>query len=428
MKTYAEAVHFLYGLEKFGMKFGLRGIRMLLEIEGNPERTFPTIHVAGTNGKGSTSSMLAAIFTAAGYKTGLYTSPHLISFTERIRIDGKPIPQRAIVRLTNLLHGRIVRQKATFFEAVTAIAFRYFSEAGVDIAIIETGLGGRLDATNVLRPRVSVITNISLEDTEILGDTAEKIAYEKGGIIKRGIPCVTGVRSKRALTVLRTIAKKRKADLCAVNVSDIFVKKSSLNGLVVDVRVGKQTYRNLHVSLAGRHQAMNLGVVLRTLEVTGKQGEFALSERHIRHGLSHVQALAGLQARLSVVRRNPLVLVDVAHNPDGVRRLTESLRELGIRNVFLVFGVVRDKDYASMIRLLKPVTQQAILTAARTERARSISDLTLEFSRNGISVVGTEQDVKRAVAMALVLHSKRTPLLITGSHFVVGEALAALQS
>ncbi len=372
--------------------------------------------------------MLAAVFTAAGYRTGLYTSPHLVSFTERIRVNGKPIPRKDVVRLTNLIKGQVDKQRATYFEAVTAIAFKYFSDTKVDIAIIETGLGGRLDATNVLRPLISVITNVSFEHTEILGNTLEEIAWEKAGIIKPGIPCVTGISSARPLRVVLERARTKRARVYTTRAVELNVKKSTLDGLVIDANIGASTYRNLHVSLAGEHQAMNVKIVLRTLAVLREESEFHINERHLRNGLMNVQKLAGLQARLSVFHRDPQILGDVAHNPDSIRRLVESLRGLKIRNVFLVFGVVRDKDYRGMIQLLGPITRNAILTKPRTDRARSIEDLSLEFMRQKINVVGTESTVSRAVSSAITFSKKHIPILITGSHYTVGEALSFLRS
>jgi dihydrofolate synthase/folylpolyglutamate synthase len=426
--TYADAVRFLFSLQKFGMKFGLGGIRSLLRFVDDPQKDFPCIHVAGTNGKGSTSSMLAAIFTAAGYKTGLYTSPHLVSFTERIRVDGKPIPRKDVVRLTGLIRGQIRKQKATFFEATTAMAFKYFSERNVDLAIVETGLGGRLDSTNVVHPRLSVITNVSLEHTEILGDTLEKIAGEKGGIIKHGIPCVTGIQSPGPLRVLRDIAKRKKSPLYKTDPSKLRIKKASLDGLILDAAVRRKNYKDLHVALAGRHQLMNLGVVLLALDVLEEQREFKVKEEHIRRGLSDVQTLTGLRARMSVIQRKPFILADVAHNTDGVKRMVESLVELGIKRVTLVFGVVRDKDYESMIQELSRVARNAVVTTAKTERARSLSDLVVECSRQGIEVLKAESSVRKAVESALSFVQRRTPILITGSHYVVGEALSYLRS
>lgn len=426
MKTFPESVRFLYGLEKFGMKFGLEGIRSLLLSIDNPHRSFSCIHVAGTNGKGSTSSMLASIFTAAGYRTGLFTSPHLVSFTERIRIDGKPISTKEVVRITNLLVRQIRKQRATFFEATTAMAFKYFADSKVDIAIIETGLGGRLDSTNVVIPLVSVITNVSMEHTEILGESIEKIAWEKGGIIKGTIPCVTGIQSAKPLRVIRKIAKARKAPLFVAAAERVKIRSSTLTGIKIEATVGDSLYRNLRISLAGNHQAMNAALVLHTLEVLKREGKHVIKESQIRRGLNNVQRFSGLQARLSVVQRRPLIVADVAHNPEGVRRMVDSLKDLGIGGVCLIFGVVRDKNYESMIASLKEITRYAILATPATDRARSLSDLVLEFERQEINVVEAVSHVGKAVERALVLAAKKMPILITGSHFVVGEALSAL--
>lgn len=428
MNAYIQSIRFLYSLEVFGMKFGLKGIRTLLASIGDPHKDFPSVHVAGTNGKGSTSSMLAAVFTAAGYKTGLYTSPHLISFTERIRIDGKPIAPKDVVRLTNLVKKQVMRQQATYFEAVTAIAFKYFADAKVDIAIVETGLGGRLDATNVLRPLVSVITNVSLEHTEILGNTLGKIAWEKAGIIKRAIPCVTGISQAKALTVLRRQAKAKRSPLFTTRDVRIIIRKSTLEGLIVQASINGETYRNLRVSVAGNHQAMNLRIVLRTIDLLNDHGAYTIDESQLRRGLMNIETLAGLTARLSVLRRHPLVLADVAHNPDSIRRLVNSLRDLNIRNVVLVFGVVRDKDYRRMVRFLKPITMSAILTMAKTTRARPIEDLKHEFSRQRIDVVGIGPTVVGAMDLAFSVARRRDTILIAGSHYVVGEALSFLRS
>jgi dihydrofolate synthase/folylpolyglutamate synthase len=426
VKTFPESVRFLYGLEKFGMKFGLEGIRSLLLSIDNPHRSFSCIHVAGTNGKGSTSSMLASIFTAAGYRTGLFTSPHLVSFTERIRIDGKPISTKDVVRITNLLVRQIRKQRATFFEATTAMAFKYFADSKVDIAIIETGLGGRLDSTNVVIPLVSVITNVSMEHTEILGESIEKIAWEKGGIIKGTIPCVTGIQSAKPLRVIRKIAKARKAPLFVAAAERVKIRSSTLTGIKIEATVGDSLYRNLRISLAGNHQAMNAALVLHTLEVLKREGKHVIKESQIRRGLNNVQRFSGLQARLSVVQRRPLIVADVAHNPEGVRRMVDSLKDLGIGGVCLIFGVVRDKNYESMIASLKEITRYAILATPATDRARSLSDLVLEFERQEINVVEAVSHVGKAVERALVLAAKKMPILITGSHFVVGEALSAL--
>ena len=226
------------------MKFGLDGIRILLASFDHPEKQFPSIHIAGSNGKGSTASMIAAIFTAAGYKTGLYTSPHIVSFNERIRVNGKAISSQAVTKLLIAIRPEVEKNNCTFFEAVTAIAFKYFAESKVDIAIVETGLGGRLDATNTLKPLVSVITTIGLEHTQILGTSLEEIAFEKGGIIKKEIPCVIGVKSPRAIRVLSHICAIHNSRMVRVHTDKIHIRQSSLYGLSADFYLTGKIIKN----------------------------------------------------------------------------------------------------------------------------------------------------------------------------------------
>ena len=407
------------------MKFGLQGIRTLLRSLDHPEKKFPSIHIAGTNGKGSTASMIAAIFTAAGYKTGLYTSPHLISFNERIRINGKPISSRTVSRLVSILQPEVERNACTFFETVTAIAFKHFAESKVDIAIVETGLGGRLDATNVLQPLVSVITSIGLEHTQILGTNITDIAFEKGGIIKKGIPCVTGTKSQKAVQVLRNICDQRKSQLIRVQPRGFHVKHFSLQGIVSDFLVAGSKIKNVRVSLTGEHQAMNTYLALNTIEAVIRQRDFKISEQSIRKGLGNIQKYSGLQARLSIVQQNPLILADVAHNPEAIRTLCNSLRQLNLWKVHIVFGLMQDKNYKQIVEILQEAAKIVLVVEASTDRSRRAAELAKEFRRLKVTVEEFT-DVKSGISEVL---RKRdgVPILITGSHFVVGEALAFLK-
>jgi dihydrofolate synthase / folylpolyglutamate synthase len=423
--TYTESIKFLYNLQKFGMKFGLQGIRTLLRFLDHPEKQFSSIHIAGTNGKGSTASMIAAVFTAAGYKTGLYTSPHLINFNERIRINGKPIPSRTVARLVSVLQSEVERNVCTFFEAVTAIAFKHFAESKVDIAIVETGLGGRLDATNVLRPLVSVITTIGLEHTQILGASITDIAFEKGGIIKKGIPCVTGTKSQSAVHILQNICDQRKSRLIRVQSGKIHIKHFSLQGIVSDFLVAGNKMKNVRVSLAGEHQAMNTSVALNTIEAAVQRSDFKIDEHSLRKGLGNIQKYSGLQARLSLVRKNPLILADVAHNPEAVRTLCNSLRRLHLGKVHIVFGLMQDKDYKQIVKALQAVAKAVFVVEASTDRSRRAVELAKEFRRFELPVEEFT-DVKIGIAEVIRKHDG-VPILITGSHFVVGEALAFLK-
>lgn len=423
--TYSQSIQLLFGLERLGMKFGLEGISRLLKELKNPHRKFPSVHIAGTNGKGSTASMLAAILTAAGYKTGLYTSPHLVNFEERIRIGGKVIPRITIATLTSRLQGSIKKHQPTFFEATTAIAFAYFAEQEVDVAIIETGLGGRLDSTNVLRPLVSVITNIGLEHTEILGDSIEKIAFEKGGIVKGGTPCVTGIADTRALLVLKRICRQNHAPLVLGTRYHARVRESNLNGMLLDFTLGKTSFKKLQISLAGQYQIGNLGVALATVQTLKSVSQLAIDEEAIRAGLSAVQQMTGLSGRLTVIRENPLIIADVAHNSDAMRNLCDAWKRLKKEKPIVVFGVVKDKDYSSMVHDLARIADQAVAVAAHTTRSRPASDVAAAFEREKCRTRAA-LSVEEGIRLAIQLSGNDGTILVTGSHFVVGEAMAAL--
>ena len=406
------------------MKFGLHGIRTLLTSLDHPEKHFASIHIAGTNGKGSTASMIAAIFTASGYKTGLYTSPHLVSFNERIRVNGKAISSRAVTQLATAIRPVVERNNCTFFEVATAIAFKYFAESKIDIAIVEVGLGGRLDATNILLPLVSVITSIGLEHTQILGANLEEIAFEKGGIIKKSIPCVTGVRSQKAVRAISKICAKKKSRLVQIHPGKIIIRQSSLDGLLADFYIMGKKVRNVRVSLAGEHQAMNALLALHAVKIATQRSSFIVDEKAIRKGLANIQRFSGIQARLSIVKRNPLILADVAHNPDAVRVLCTSLKQLHLGKIHIVFGLMQDKNYLTIISVFRQIAKSFFVVEAQTERSRCAAELAKEVRRVGLPVKEFH-NVASGVSSALRQHDG-APVLITGSHFVVGEAIAFL--
>jgi dihydrofolate synthase / folylpolyglutamate synthase len=408
------------------MKFGLKGTHRLLQSLGNPHNTFPAIHIAGTNGKGSTASMLAAMFTAAGYKTGLYTSPHLIQFNERIRINGKPISSRDLSRLTTLIQTEVVRGKNTFFEAATAIGFQYFAEQKVDIAIIETGLGGRLDATNVLKPLVSVITTIGLEHTHILGKTIQKIAREKAGIVKSKTFCITAVADTSARKVIATVCKKRSAPFHIVQSKQIHIHRSSLLGVTADFDLASHSLSRVTVSLPGTHQAMNALLSLSVVEEINNEYQFYISERAVRKALGNIQRYSGLQARLSIIQKTPVMIVaDVAHNPDAIQSLCSSLQSMYRKKFRVVFGLMQDKNLLPMIPALSSLAETITAVQARTERSRSVQEIAMAFQQSRIPVK-QYSSVARGLR-AVFREDSSIPILIVGSHFVVGEALAVLQ-
>ena len=365
------------------------------------------------------------MLSAAGYKTGLYTSPHLVHFEERIRIDGRQISREAVAGLTSRLAPMIKKHHPTFFEATTAIAFAYFAQEEVDVAVIETGLGGRLDSTNIVHPLVSVITTIGLEHTEILGNTLKKISAEKAGIIKRKVPCVTGIQNKAALSVVRHVCKERNAPLILGTKFEARVKESSLRGTLLDFKAGKVSYEGLKLSLPGPFQVGNLGVALATIDVLNNSAKLNIDEVSIRAGLSNIQGATGLSGRLSIINETPLIISDVAHNSDAIRNLCDTWKRLKLKRPIVVFGVVRDKDYSSMVSDLALIAERAVAVAASNPRSRPASDVAAAFEREECrtqAALSVEEGMRLAQQMA----GSGGTILVTGSHFVVGEAMAAL--
>jgi len=423
-----STLRFLYSLRATGIKAGLGNIRVLLNALGHPERVYPTVHVAGTNGKGSTSAMIASALTAAGYRTGLYTSPHLVDFTERIRIDGRKMPMQRVAASVRRMDAELRRTGATFFEATTAAAFSWFAEEGVDIAVIETGLGGRWDSTNVVTPLVSVITSIGLEHREYLGGTIRKIAFEKAGIVKRGVPCVVGEVPAGAMEVIARRAAALGARLIpAARRTAALNVESDPEGVTADFRVGRRLFPRLRVAATGLHQAANARVALAALEAlaAGPAG-IPVGTNAVREGFASLRQLTGFSGRLQILRRTPPVLSDVAHNPDGVRALTGALRALYSGKFRIVFGVMIDKDYRAMIDLLRPHCRMFTFVAPASDRTRDAAEL-VDYAHRGGSPARIGGSVRSGVAATIRENRSREPVLITGSHYVVGEAMEFLR-
>jgi len=433
--TYAEATAFLYGLRRFGWRPGLATIRRLVALLGDPQTGIPFVHVAGTNGKGSTAAMLDAICRAAGYRTGLYTSPHLLSFTERIRVNGKPINEADIVALTEELKtvcgGHFASETTapagdrlphpTFFELTTAMALLHFRRRAVDAAVIEVGLGGRLDATNVIEPRVAVITNIALEHEQYLGRTLAEIAGEKAGIVKAGIPVVTAARGD-ALAVIQQRAAERQAPI--VSVPEAYrweVRESKLDGQTFDLEGPRRRYEALRLALPGRHQVENAVLAVAAAEAAQEQG-LALDAAAIRRGLAEV----AWPGRLQVVQGRPRIIVDGAHNPAGIETLVAFLAEhrTTLGRLILVFGVLQDKDGATMLRRLAPLADAIALTQPPTERGADPA--VLMSAVEGHARVTVAANVEAALAQARDAARADDTIVVAGSLYTVAAALWAL--
>jgi len=419
---YSRSLERMFNLRRFGIKLGLETMRALLDGLQNPQDDFAAVHVAGTNGKGSIAATLAAILQAAGYKVGLYTSPHLVRFNERICIDGAPISDPDVLAAYRAVDPeRHAQREPTFFEYTTAMAFYEFSRKKVDWAVIETGMGGRLDATNVISPALAIISNISLEHRQYLGGTIAKIAREKGGIIKPGIPVVSGVKQPSALAAIAAIAAERSAPLYLYGRAFRTVRRRT-GGF--DYYGIENAWRNLKTALAGRYQVDNAALVLAACEILNSQGRAAISLENLRTGLARTR----WPGRLEIVAKAPLVILDGAHNLAAARNLAAYLQEnLSGRRMTLVVGILDDKPYQAMLRSLLPHAARAIITRPRIDRGLAPEKLAA-VAREMLADVAIVPNVDAAVTAAIESAAPDEAVCIAGSLYVVGEAKETLAS
>lgn len=434
--TYAQATEFLFGLRRFGWRLGLETVERLLSLVDNPQAGLPSVHIGGTNGKGSTAALLSAILQAAGYRTGLYTSPHLLDFTERIRVNGVPIPEREVTALTARLRERCSTHFAhhaipnppsdrlhhpTFFELTTVMALLHFARRAVEAAVIEVGLGGRFDATNVITPRVAVVTNVSLEHQEYLGRTLPEIAMEKAGIIKADVPIVTAARGEAAEVIRRTAAD-RNAPLVPIHEAyDCAIRESGLTGQTLDLTGPARRYEALRISLAGRHQAENAVTAVAAAEELERLG-LPVGEAAIRRGLIQ----ARWPGRLQMVSERPRVLLDGAHNPAGAQALAAFLTEhrSALNRLIIVFGVLKDKNWEGMLAPLGALADQLILTHPPADRGADPHDLVM--ADRYCSKVEIATDPGEGLALARTVAGPEDTVLVTGSLYTVAAALRSL--
>jgi dihydrofolate synthase/folylpolyglutamate synthase len=392
----------------------------MLEGLGHPEAAFHTIHVAGTNGKGSVAAMLASVLRQAGVRTGLYTSPHLVHFNERIVIDGRPISDRQVMqayRQVKALPG--IGREPTFFEFTTAMALAEFARRKVEWAIVETGMGGRLDATNIVSPALSMITNISVEHREYLGNTVRAIAREKAGIIKPRTPVVTGVRQPTAVAEVEAAAAEKQAPLVRLG-KDFRVRRRS-NGSFTYYGI-HQTWQQVSTNLVGRHQAENAALVLAACEVLDRLGR-PLSPDQVRSGLLQTS----WPGRLEVICTEPLVLLDGAHNLTAARNLAQHLKfQLSGRKITLVVGILDDKPYRAMLQAIVPVSRKVIVTRPKINRGLPVETL-LPLVREMNPNVTAIKDVEQALLQAMTEAGPGDAVAVAGSLYVVGEAKEALE-
>lgn len=411
MSEINSALERLYGLQKFGMKLGLDNISALLEHLGNPQNNFKSFHIAGTNGKGSTSSYIASILMEAGFRTGLYTSPHFVRFNERVRLNGQEIPDEYIVEFISGINRFIDIQKPTFFEVTTALAFKYFSDMKAEYAVIETGLGGRLDATNTLLPLSSVITSISLEHTEILGDTLEKIAYEKGGIIKENGRVFTGILPLTAEDTIKDICSGKHAEL--FRLAD-YIKESSSLGLQTE----NLSLETIEPALYGPYQKKNAALAVLTLNKTLNFN----NKDHITLGLKNVVKNSGIQGRYEVYLDRPRIIFDSAHNLEGIESFLSAFRsqEGEFKRKTLLFGVMRDKAVKDMLLALRLHFDEIHLNSIDYDRAARLDELDTISKELGIEAYSEES----GASFIEKFSKEKSPeecLVVLGSMYVLGK-------
>ncbi len=430
--SYSEVLEYLYEHLPYYQRKGPAAYKGSLDntiamdkLFRHPHRNFRTVHVAGTNGKGSVSHMLAAILQKAGYKTGLYTSPHLKDFRERIRINGEMVPEQFVIDFVErfLEMNKASALEPSFFELTVLMAFDYFSEQKVDVAVIEVGLGGRLDSTNIITPELSIITNISLDHTALLGDSLGKIALEKAGVIKRSIPVIIGETHPQTSIIFEGKATENHAkilfadqilradySMISIDQRQIFNIKSS-DGLL---------FENLRLDLLGKYQAKNVGTLLCSVQELQKMG-WEISTTNIRDGLENVTGLTGLTGRWQTIGFNPRIICDTAHNEGGIREVVAQLRQIPCKKLHFIIGMVNDKDIAGILSLL-PGEAVYYFTKASIPRAlaeHQLMQMATFFGLNGAAY----EDVPTALAEARMYADKDDLIFVGGSTFVVAEVI-----
>jgi len=427
---YKETLDYLYrSLPVFhrtgpaAYKNNLDNTHRLMEYSGHPENSFPSVHIAGTNGKGSVSSMLSAVLTAAGYTTGLYTSPHLKDFTERIRINGQMIPRQYVVDWVQKRIPFLEELKPSFFETTVSLCFDYFRDSQPDIAIIETGLGGRLDSTNVILPLLSVITNISYDHMDLLGDTLTEIAKEKAGIIKPGVPCIIGKVLPEVKAVFEDSCRVNNASLIsASNAWQYLSHRPRGNDAEWEfINSNTQESHTFITDLIGDYQKENIPIVLSAIDVLRTKG-FSIPPEIVNEALSKVMALSGLKGRMQVLSQNPRMICDVAHNEAGLLYVMKQLKQLTEKNLHIVLGMVSDKDRSRILNILPP---DAFYYFVKPDIPRGLDAEILKADANHRGLKGKHYaSVKAGIDAAKKRVTTGDLIFIGGSTFVVAQALS----
>lgn len=422
--NYNEVVNLIETSMRFGCRPGLDRTVKLLELLGNPHKRLKMIHVAGTNGKGSTAAIIANVLRCSGYRIGAYISPHLYRNTERITLDGVEITEEDFVSFALEVIDKVKFMRdngldePTQFEMYTAMALLYFERKKVDFAVIEVGLGGRYDATNVITPLLSVITSISYDHMDILGDTIEKIAYEKAGIIKEGRPVILYPQLfPEASAVIEEVSREKKADLLKVDAVSVTSGSYGIGGQIINFKYDSYDIQDMKLPLIGDHQQINAAVALTAIAELNKMG-YAVGAEALRKGIETVK----WPCRLSIVSNEPMILIDGAHNEDGINSLQGALSKyFGSRKIIFVIGMLKDKDYGYAVRNLMPMAYRVIATEPLSERSLSARAMA-EAVKPYCSSVSPEPDIIRAIEKAKELYEKDSMICICGSLYLAGSA------
>ncbi len=435
--SYPDTIQYLYNLQQYGIKFGLDNIRKLTRAFDHPHTAYGSIHVGGTNGKGTTSALIASILQHAGFRVGLFTSPHLVSFTERIKVDGQEITEREVMDLTGEIRDVVARSEEdfspTFFEVVVMMAFLYFERKQADVAVFEVGMGGRFDATNIITPLVSVITSIDYDHKEFLGETLQEIACEKAGIIKSGVPVVASLQEREPMEVIKQKAHEMNAELYTFG-EDFwsFLKRETTSEICFDYhsRNGLE-FLDVRLPLAGGYQMHNASVAIKAATIALERLQFGVVQNQkdriisvIRGGLAEPQ----WPGRLEMIHESPPIVIDGAHNPAAANALSRALKRNYLeeyKRLIIVIGIMGDKDARGIIEPLLPLASEVIFTAPQYSRAAAPETLSRIAQSLGYHHVRIARTVKDAVAMASERASDNvcpSLVVITGSFYTIGEA------
>jgi dihydrofolate synthase/folylpolyglutamate synthase len=425
--NYNEAINYINNTGKFAINLGLQRIKRLCDLSGNPEKDLKVIHVAGTNGKGSTTTFISSVLISQGYRVGIYTSPYIERFTERIKINNDEISENEVARLVTEISSDIEKvelegmERPTEFEIITACAFKYFREQQVDFVLLEVGLGGRFDATNIVNPLLSVITTISYDHMNILGDTLGKIAFEKAGIIKISRPVVIYPQEKEAMEVLLAEAANKNANVKLVSDMKYEVIQDSVDGINFDV-LGNREYKNLKLNMTGSYQVMNALTALKTIETLIEEG-VNIEYKAIYEGF----ASAAWPGRFELIHREPYIVLDGGHNIQGIEVLVSALkRYFPNKKIRIVCGMLRDKEYSKMIEKLTEISTDFIAVRANSPRALSAEELKVVIKAKGKNAEAAGS-IQEGVKKALELTEKDEVLVFCGSLYMIGEVRGILK-